>query len=189
MLINLVIDLLEVQNQRGISQEGMNELISVFCRFQLLSNSITKKITEQKMEDSVKCDNCDSPSKTFTGNILHDILENEFIATHQKRDTIAKNNLDLIERKKNYLGKNNLGEECYIEFNSPKELLQKLLQDSTVEKSFHGHTEEVQKNENEGKYFGDFFTSRKFSEIQNTLSPEERERCINNIPLILDIYR
>ena len=88
-------------------------------------------------------------AKSFNdSDVFKQIIVNGTLDTYEKRKTVMKKTLMLIKDRELYLGQNNAGDECFITYNSPIDLLKRSFQDVTIDKSFKTFTKEF----HEGKF-------------------------------------
>ena len=190
VLVDLVTDLMSLNSEHGFSQKGMDGILSLLGKYTKLSNNLSLELVKQyiSMNKEDHCSECvDIPQKFSENHILNQILTNDLIDTHMKRHTIAKKNMNFVADQTIPIG-SDITSQCHFAFNPPADMLKRLFQDKTVENSFNTFKETVLNSDGITKIYGDFFTSKLYEEILQTLSPSEREIC-GNFPLILGLYR
>ena len=100
--------MINIKNQHGISQAALNGILNVIAEHSTKSNQVALQILKQKMSNTTNneyCNNCIKTAEEFSKNhALNQILEQEMINTHSKRQTIVTNNFNLVEQKKIHLG-------------------------------------------------------------------------------------
>ena len=171
--------------------EALDKIFILFGEVALRSQQLALKFIEKdiKSNESSHCNNCVNVAKQFGENdILSHILTDGVIDTHSKRNTIAKNNFNYVEEKKLPLGKDLKSADCFIAYNSPADVLKRYFERKSIQYSFERFAEEFHNLKNQSHYYGDFFTSPLFEELQRTLSREEWIRC-KGLPLIIGFYR
>ena len=161
----LVASLLNIKNQHGISQAALNSILNVFAEHSTKSNQVALQMLKQKMSNTANneyyCNNCIKTTEEFSKNhALNQILEQEMINTHSKRQTIVTNNFNLVEQKKIHLGYGRKNDQCYVAYNSPEALLKRFFEDKTVKKSFESFSKNFHDSSVNMNVYGDFFTSR-----------------------------
>jgi hypothetical protein len=190
VLVDLVTDLMSLNSQHGFSQKGMDGILNLLGKYTKLSNNLSLQLVKQyiSMNEEDHCSECvNIPPKFSENHILNQILTNGLIDTHMKRHTIAKKKMNFVADKTIPIG-SDITNQCHFAFNPPADMLKRLFQDTTVENSFNAFKETVLNSDGRTKIYGDFFTSKVYEDILQTLSPSERKIC-GNFPLILGLYR
>ena len=179
-------EFLKIQVLHGVPQEAMNKLVDVFSEAAHESEEFMISAIKNKLNNLDEQLTLDVATKASEGNVLGHILTNNWLSTFKKRDVINKKNFCFLDIKMVLLGHNATGEMRHFAYISPKEALQRFFNDKTAAQSFWNHHKSLQTQE--VGIFGDFFTSEKFRDIQNTLTVGERHAC-DGIPLCLGTYR
>ena len=191
MKVHLTKEFLEIRSKHTIPLEAIDSMIHLFSEATIKSSEIESKIMKQNIGDMKNhCDSCVVVAQQSNDNDpLHQILVRGLIGSHKRRHTIIKNNLTLLEPYDDFIGQGKKKRQYFAVYFKPRDILTRVLSDSTVLKSVMDHKKELLEagQITPRQQFGDFFSSDLFHYIQTTLSHEERIKC-NNIPLCIGLY-
>ena len=192
MKTKLVTEISKIRVHHGVPNIALDKLFTVLSEAASNSKQLAIKFLNKnpRNEENLASQSCTEIAKSFSENdVLHQLLVNGSLDTYEKRKTVMKKTLLLVDDQDLYLGQNNAGEDCYIAYNPPGEIIKRQFQDATIQKSNKNFTKEFHESQLNGKqFYGDFFSSQLFKDIQDTLSMEERIRC-NSLPIIIGLYR